>query len=71
MKAPRERQERFMNDFGRKGQATAEAVLQMLCRHGAAWLTDEQMAQIVSWQVRRWRFTERLSRRNRNRRIAS
>ena len=71
MKAPRERQERFMNDFGRKGQATAEAAIEMLRKHGTAWLTDEQMDQIVSWQVRRWRFAERLSRRNRNRRVAS
>jgi hypothetical protein len=69
MKATRERQERFMESFGRA--ETVNQVALLLRRHGPSWLTDEQMDQIVSNAIREFRFVTRIRRRNRRHRSAS
>ncbi len=63
MKATREKQERFMDSFGRS--ETVNQVALFLRRHGPSWLTDEQMDQVVSNTVSEARFTNRIKRRNR------
>jgi hypothetical protein len=63
MKATREKQERFVNSFGLV--VVRSSVCEMLRRHGLAWLTDEQMAEVVSDIADDARRTNRLNIRNR------
>jgi hypothetical protein len=62
-RATRERQKRFIRDFG--PGADKAAVMRLFDRYGLDMLTDEQMAETVSMQVADWRFRERLNRANR------
>ena len=63
LKSARERKIRFMADFG--GSALRAAVAAAFDRNGPAWLTDDQLNEIVSQAVSDWRFTQRLHRENR------
>lgn len=65
MKASREKQERFMAGFGDRDWEIRKAVENLLIRKGPAWLTDEQMAEVVSYRLRTYRFSQRLARENR------
>ncbi|WEK50354.1 MAG: hypothetical protein P0Y66_22375 [Candidatus Kaistia colombiensis] len=63
MAASRKRQVEFMRSFG--DGALMDAVAAMIRRHGPNWLTDEQIAEVVSQQVSDARWTARNTRRNR------
>jgi len=70
MKASRNRQERFMRSFRNGRDAIEREAVEMIRKHGAAWLTDDQMDQIVSATVSSWRFTQHINLRNRKRRAS-
>ena len=67
----RTRKIRFINEFGTF--ALMKAVAAAFERNGPDWLTDEQLDEIVRQQVKDWRATARMNRRNRElvRRAAS
>lgn len=56
---------RFINEFGTF--ALMKAVAAAFERNGPDWLTDEQLEEIVSEQVRQWRSQARRNRMNRQR----
>jgi hypothetical protein len=64
--ATRERQMRFIADFdGMPGRTLRDGIAACLARHGATWLTDEQIADITESLVADARFSQRLRVRNR------
>lgn len=63
MNATRERQAQFFKERGY--DALENAVLQMIRRHGADWLSSGQMAELVHVRVAQDRFEGALKRRNR------
>lgn len=63
MNATRERKLQFINSFGYN--ALERAVVEMLRRKEAPWLTDDQIDDIASKMVDDARFTHHLSIRNR------
>lgn len=63
MPATRERQKRFIREFG--PGAERNAVMRLFHRYGLDMLTDEQLAEAVSIQVADWRDRERRNRANR------
>lgn len=68
MPVSRDKKIRFVNEFGT--HALMKAVAAAFERNGPDWLTDEQLAEITSEQVRQWRRTRRMERQNRQRRVA-
>lgn len=64
--ASRARQERFIASFdGMPGRTLQDGIASCLARHGASWLTDEQLADITDHLVGEARFSQRLRVRNR------
>jgi hypothetical protein len=61
--ATRERKLKFMADYGLV--ALRQAVMEMLAQHGSDWLTDEQIDDITSYQIRVCRQVQRMNRQNR------
>lgn len=61
--ASRTKRVRFINEAG--PFAMRKAVEAMIARHGPDFLTDEQLAEIVSEQVLQYRRQARNNRRNR------
>lgn len=62
--ATRERKIKFFEGFG--GNALEKAIMAAVYRHGAEhFLTDEQLDEITSEQVRDWRATQKRNRENR------
>lgn len=62
----RERQERFIQTFdGVPGHTLQDGVAAFVGRHGAAWLTDDQIAEVTARLVDKARFSQRLRVRNR------
>lgn len=63
MNATRERQVEFLMSFG--CDTLEKAVVSMIRKNGADWLTAGQMAEIVSTEVTLQRFHQRVKRHNR------
>lgn len=63
MGTTRERQMKFIEDFGRRSLETG--VTEMLVKFGPDWLTDEQVTDIVQDKIEDWRSTSRRNIRNR------
>ncbi len=63
MATSRERQMKFIEDFGRESLKTG--VTEMLCWFGPDWLTDEQVLDIVRYKIDGWRRSSRNTIRNR------
>lgn len=64
--AARERQERFIKSYdGVQGLDFDAAIDRILRRRGLSWLTDEQIADVVTEMVDRARLSQRLRVRNR------
>jgi hypothetical protein len=63
MNATRERKLKFMADYGLV--ALRQAVMEMFAQHGSDWLTNEQIDDITSYQIRVCRQAQRMNRSNR------
>jgi len=62
MATSRERQMKFIEDFGR--DALRNGVTEMLVSFGPDWLTDEQVQDIVRDKIIDWRSASRRNIRN-------
>lgn len=63
MATTRERQMKFIEDFGRDALKTGAT--EMLASFGPDWLTDEQVLDIVRDKIDGWRTASRRNIRNR------
>jgi hypothetical protein len=63
MTTSRERQMKFIEDFGR--DSLKIGVTEMLACFGPDWLTDEQVKDIVAYKIDVWRRAVRNTIRNR------
>jgi hypothetical protein len=57
MATSRERQMKFIEDFGRDSLRTG--LTEMLAFYGPDWLTDEQVLDIVRYKIDGWRRANR------------
>lgn len=62
MNATRERKLKFLKDGGLD---LRNGVAEMISLHGADWLTDDQIIDIVRDQIDNWKRTQRMNRQNR------